>query len=76
MVLRFKERRSHLANNYGPEVCGKLLKTHWRGYRVDIEALHGRFPLGQSAGEGSKMRSCGYIRLGCSSDVFGVCRFI
>ena len=35
-----RERRSHLANNYGPEgVCGKLLTTHRRGYGVDVEAL-------------------------------------
>ena len=28
-----------------PKVCGKLLTTHRRGYGVDVEALHGRFPL-------------------------------
>ena len=27
-----------------PKVCGKLLTTHRRGYGVDVEALHGRFP--------------------------------
>ena len=34
------------------KVCGKLLTTHWRGYGVDVEALHGRFPLRRSAGGG------------------------
>ena len=29
-----------------PKVCGKLLTTHRRGKDVDVEALHGRFPLG------------------------------
>ena len=38
-----------------PKVCGKLLTTHRRGYGVDVEALHGRFPLRRSTGEGSKM---------------------
>ena len=38
-----------------PKVCGKLLITHRRGYGVDVEALHGRFPLRQSADESSKM---------------------
>ena len=28
-----------------PKVYGKLLTTHRRGYGVDVEALHGRFPL-------------------------------
>ena len=28
-----------------PKVCGKLLTTHRKGYGVDVEALHGRFPL-------------------------------
>ena len=46
-----------------PKVCGKLLTAHRRGYGVDVEALHGRFPLWQSAGEGSKMGSHGYRRL-------------
>ena len=46
-----------------PLVCGKLLTTHWRGKDVDVEALHGRFPLRQNAGEGSKMRSRGYRML-------------
>ena len=30
-----------------PKVCGKLLTTHRRGYGVDVEALHGRFPSGR-----------------------------
>ena len=66
-----------------PKVCGKLLTTHWRGYGVDVEALHGGFPLRRSAGEGSKMGFRGYRRLrrwkfcfGGSLDVFGVCRLI
>ena len=46
-----------------PKVYGKLLTTHRRGYGVDVEALHGRFPLRKSAGEGSKMESRGYRRL-------------
>ena len=46
-----------------PKVCGKLLTTHRRGYGVDVEALHGRFPLRRSANEGSKMGSRGYRRL-------------
>ena len=29
-----------------PKVYGKLLTTHRRGYGVDVEALHGRFPSG------------------------------
>ena len=33
-----------------PEVCGKLLTTHRTGYGVDVEALHGRFPLRWSIG--------------------------
>ena len=28
-----------------PKVSGKLLTTHRRRYGVDVEALHGRFPL-------------------------------
>ena len=66
-----------------PKVRGKILTTHRRGYDVDVEALRGRFPLRQSAGEGSKMRSRGYRRLrwwkyffGGSLDVFGVRRLI
>ena len=46
-----------------PKVCGKLLTTHRRGYGVDVEALHGQFPLRRSADEGSKMGSRGYRRL-------------
>ena len=30
-----------------PKVCGKLLTTHRKGYGVDVEALHGGFPLRQ-----------------------------
>ena len=66
-----------------PKVYGKLLTTHWRGYGVDVEALHGGFPLRQNAGDGSKMGSHGYRRLrwwkyffGGSLDVFGVCTLI
>ena len=32
-----------------PKVCGKLLTHHWRGYGVDVEALHDRIPLRQIA---------------------------
>ena len=66
-----------------PKVCGKLLTTHRRGYGVDVEALHGRLPLRQSADEGSKMRSRGYRRLRrwklcfvVLLDVFGVRSYI
>ena len=66
-----------------PKVYGKLLTTHQKGYGVDVEALHGRFPLRQNADEGTKMGSRGYRRLwwwklcfGCSLDVFEVCRLI
>ena len=32
-----------------PKVHGKLLTTHWKGYGVDVEALHGRFsPFGEA----------------------------
>ena len=40
-----------------PKVCGKLLTTHRKGYGVDVEALHGRFPLRRSADEGSNVGS-------------------
>ena len=66
-----------------PNVYGKLLTTHRRGYGVDVEALRGRFPLRRSAGEGSKIGSRGYKRLRRwklffvgSLDVFGVRRLI
>ena len=35
-----------------PEVCGKLLTHHRRGYGVDVEALRDRVPLRQIAGKG------------------------
>ena len=63
MLLRMKERESHLANNHGPEGCGKLLTLHWRGNGVDVEALHDGIPLWQIAGKGPKMGSHGYRRL-------------
>ena len=66
-----------------PNVCGKLLTTHRKGYGVDVEALRDRFPLWRNAGEGSKMGSRGYRRLRRwklffvgSLDVFGVRRYI
>ena len=34
------------------KVCGKLLTTHRKGYGVDVEALHGGFPLRQNADDG------------------------
>ena len=43
-----------------PKVYGKLLTTHRKGKDVDVEAFRGRFPLRQSAGEGSKMGFRGY----------------
>ena len=61
------------------KVCGKLLTTHRRGLGDDVEALHDRFPLRRSTGEGAKMGSRGYRRLRrwkmvfvVASDVFGV----
>ena len=66
-----------------PQVYGKLLTTHRRGKDVDLEALQGRFPLRQSAGEGSKMRSLRYRRFRrwklcfvVLLDVFGVYEYI
>ena len=47
-----RERRSHLANNYGPHVCGKLLTLHRTGNGVDVEALCDRIPLRQDAEKG------------------------
>ena len=32
-----------------PQLYGKLLTHHQRGYGVDVEALHDRFPLRRSA---------------------------
>ena len=58
-----REIRSHLANNYGPDGCGKLLTHHRRGYVVDVEALHDRCPFWRSSGKGPKMGSLGYRRL-------------
>ena len=46
-----------------PEVCGKLLTHHQRGYGVDVEALRDRIPLRQIAENGPKMGSHGYRRL-------------
>ena len=37
-----------------PKVCGKLLTHHRRGYGVDVEALHDRFPLRRSSGKGPR----------------------
>ena len=84
MVLRSKKREEVIQLIImDPKVYGKLLTTHRRGYGVDVEALHGRFPLRRSAVEGSKMGSRGYRRLRrwklCfvgSLDVFGVHRLI
>ena len=66
-----------------PKIYGKLLTTHWRGYGVDVKALHGGFPLRQNTGDGSKMGSRGYRRLqwrkytfSGSLDVFGARRLI
>ena len=42
-----------------PKVYGKLLTVHQKGYGVDVEALHDRFPLRRSAGKGPKMGSLG-----------------
>ena len=46
-----------------PNICGKLLTTHWRGLGDDVEALRDRFPLRQIAGNGPKIGSRGYRRL-------------
>ena len=65
------------------KVYSKLLTTHRRGYGVDVEALHGGFPLRQNVGDGSKMGSRGYKQLqwwkyffGGSLDGFGVYGYI
>ena len=65
------------------KVYGKLLKTHWRGYGVDLEALRDQRPLRQDAGKGPKMGSHGYRRLRrwnlvfvVPPDGFGVRRYI
>ena len=63
MILTIKERRSHLATNYGPIGLKKLLTLHRRGYGVDVEALHDRFLLRQIARKGPKMGSYEYRRL-------------
>ena len=80
MVLRSKKREEAIQLiTMDPKVCGKLLTIHRRGYGVDVEALHGRFPLRRSTDEGSKMGSRGYRRLRrwkqffvVASDVFRV----
>ena len=46
-----------------PKVWSKLVTHHRRGYGIDVEALHDRFPLRHSAGKGPKMGSHGYRRL-------------
>ena len=84
MVLRSKTREEAIQLIImDPKVSGKLITTHRRGYGVDVEALHGWFPLRQSAGEGSKIGSHGYRRLPwwklcfvVPMDVFGVRRYI
>ena len=84
MILRSKKREEAIQLiTMDPKVYGKLLTTHRRGYGVDVEALHGRFPLRWSTGEGSKMGSRGYRRLRwwkqffmLASDVFGVHGYI
>ena len=84
MVLRSKKTEEAIQIiTMDPKVCCKLLTTHWKGYGVDVEALHGGFPLLRSAYEGSKMGSRGQRRLRWrkyffdgSLDVFGVCRLI
>ena len=35
-----------------PKVCGKLLTIHRRGYGVDVEALHDRYPFGGAPEKG------------------------
>ena len=84
MVLRSKKREEAIQLiTMDPKVCGNLLATHRRGKDVDVEALHGRFPLRRSAGEGSKKGSREYKRLGLWKqffvvllDGFGVRRYI
>ena len=84
MVLRSRKREEVIQIiTMDPQVCGKLLTTHRRGKDVDVEALHGRFPLRQCAGEGPKMGSRGYRRLRrwklcfmVPLDVFRVRRYI
>jgi hypothetical protein len=40
-----------------PKVCGKLLTHYRKGSKVDVEPLHDRFPLRQSAEKGIQMGS-------------------
>ena len=46
-----------------PYVCGKLLTLHWKGNRVDVDALRDRIPLWQDAGKDPKMGSHGNRKL-------------
>ena len=54
-----------------PNVWGKLLTHHRRGYGVDVEALRDRCPLRRSSETGPKMGSHGYRRLRRWNSVFG-----
>ena len=55
-IEEHRERRSHLATNYGP--VGLLLLTHHRkGSKGDVEPLRDQFPLRGSAGGGLQMGS-------------------
>ena len=82
--MRSKEREEAIELiTMDPKVYGKLLTHHRRGYDVDVEALHDRFPLRRSSGKGPKMGSLGYRRLRqwkkgfvVLLDVFGVRRYI
>ena len=61
MVLRIKEREEAIQLlAMDPQVFGKLLTLHQKGYRVDVEALRDRIPLRQDAGKGPQMGSHGY----------------
>ncbi len=44
-------------------VCGQLLTLHWKGNRVDLDALRDRISLQQDAEKGPKMGSHGNRRL-------------
>ena len=58
-----------------PKVSSKLLTHHRRGYGVDVEALRDRFPLRQSADEGSRWNLAdtkGYGGGNCVLDVNGL----
>ena len=71
MVLRLKEREGAIQLLVMDlQVYGKLLTFHWKGNKVDVEALHDGIPLRQGAEKGPQMGSHGYRRLRRWKSVF------